>query len=1062
MVKKPTRRQVLAGGLAGLGTLALSPLAFGQSRIRLRQRAAASGLIDPNWGLGTSLYVLEPFKVSGGELTDPFWLHLHEGQSGNDSLTVQMIAWIETWHTGAGHVPGHIVSTRDVPFADLPSGHQFRYVVKGRAITDWINLTAGATPVTISVTDAGFGDLLNGIHDFTVDVQGPNRDQFQPLPMFVHLNRDGYGDDPEVAIIARDNQARSSAQDEARWPPGTDYATYASVAATRFRGYPVNPNTVPWSDLPEDEADLYLEEMMPHTNLFMSQQMWWEEPPGTPDAGLKFLRAIAPKLVGGTEMRIIYDGSTGFSDDTTFRSEATAGQRTFPFRDGPRSVAWTSPFIWGQADIYGGFAFAEAGGPIRYMRPDGEIVTVAGWRVRADKEPIWWLKPYLTVRENMELRGTWLSGQWANESGIRLPFDVTIDPDDPNIWYTAGYYDHCIYKITITDRDTMDATVEVFAGSTSHVAGYTNATGTAARFRGPSSLVFDPVSDCLYVADQDNDAIRKITRAGVVTTLFGSPDQGGRLQTAGATNIIEDSWLAGFNYKLNTNRTFNRANSQFEIASGSPEMYAPFCVRVDSTGRLVVYDAGFSSIRRLDPTNGEAIMMVDFDVNIGSSNRVPIWLDVDRWGNSGPLNHVYFGMSGTSVLEDLVDRRTNELWGHCPIDANSPGDALWLFGEDNDVGPHGWGLRTLTDPPHYPWAVTVDPRGGLIFTGIGEHGICRMRLKRSDDPLIASNSDYYNGRFVWWRQSTGGSTRTDYTGNGAIAPSTKYGSEGHNTVGLSNTWAMDPSVSDAALIAAFELPASLQADATQLALVLNYLRKNTGGWRCLFHLKCQLSELSGTTNGATLTPTLTEGPATGTLIKLGTGAIAFEEVRDGTGVKFTPGGQQQTNTAFYKFLGADIGNLFKAYGEISFDIKSARNYADRIALPSIESRTVFQVFDHAGVEVARFAIEVQLGDHVKAVFNMRGLGGDYTIGSTAGVFNPIFGAGKIIRFQMRWESNTLKVYQDGVEKFSWPQTFNTPTWGANAIFTVGANAGFGGGYWCSDDTIDNFYIFGRD
>ncbi|WP_166727717.1 putative Ig domain-containing protein [Mucilaginibacter gilvus] len=57
------------------------------------------------------------------------------------------------------------------------------------------------------------------------------------------------------------------------------------------------------------------------------------------------------------------------------------------------------------------------------------------------------------------------------------------------------------------------------------VAGYTDATGTAARFDGAVSLVMDE-SDNIYVVDQGNSVIRKVTPAGVVTTLAGNRNRG--------------------------------------------------------------------------------------------------------------------------------------------------------------------------------------------------------------------------------------------------------------------------------------------------------------------------------------------------------------------------------------------------------------------------------------------------------------------------------------------------------------------------------------------------------
>ena len=51
-----------------------------------------------------------------------------------------------------------------------------------------------------------------------------------------------------------------------------------------------------------------------------------------------------------------------------------------------------------------------------------------------------------------------------------------------------------------------------------------NAVGTTASFNWPVGLVFDPTNNCLYVADKENDRIRKISLTGTyaVTTLAGS------------------------------------------------------------------------------------------------------------------------------------------------------------------------------------------------------------------------------------------------------------------------------------------------------------------------------------------------------------------------------------------------------------------------------------------------------------------------------------------------------------------------------------------------------------
>ena len=216
--------------------------------------------------------------------------------------------------------------------------------------------------------------------------------------------------------------------------------------------------------------------------------------------------------------------------------------------------------------------------------------------------------------------------------------------------YISDEGQHIIQKISTTGILT------ILAGS--GVSGFADGTGTSAKFNRPKGLAVDK-SGNVYVADMGNNRIRKISSTGVVSTLAGS-GVGGSVNATGA--------LASF--------------------------YNPTGIAIDKSGNLYVAEFVNNMIRKISPAG-----VVTLYAGVGSSGAI------DGPSTSASFNHPY-GIAIDS-LDNLyiADASNNKI-----RKINSAGIVSTLAGSGNIGSTDGIGTSASFS---FPYGVAINKYGNL-------------------------------------------------------------------------------------------------------------------------------------------------------------------------------------------------------------------------------------------------------------------------------------------------------------------------------------------------------------
>ncbi len=282
---------------------------------------------------------------------------------------------------------------------------------------------------------------------------------------------------------------------------------------------------------------------------------------------------------------------------------------------------------------------------------------------------------------------------------------------------------------------------------TPRVQGYVDATGANAKLFAPVGVAVDAAGNA-YLADTSNHAIRKITPAGVVTLVAGTPGTSGNVDTAG----------------------------------GSPSFKSPQGIAVDkATGVIYVADTGNKSIRKIatdgtvttllatgftnpyglvvDPTNAAILWITD-----GSNKVLPLTIS----GGTGTLGTAVG--SGTAGWADGAAASAKfRFSGFSGITADASGNLYvadrgsscirkltktssyavsTLAGQGTATAPataYGFIDGALgTNKFNFPQGIDMDASGNLYVSEVGNHSVRKIDSSGTVTTIVGLGSTLKN------------------------------------------------------------------------------------------------------------------------------------------------------------------------------------------------------------------------------------------------------------------------------------------------------------------------------
>ena len=227
------------------------------------------------------------------------------------------------------------------------------------------------------------------------------------------------------------------------------------------------------------------------------------------------------------------------------------------YGDGPRREAWFSALRGLGLDAHGNLYVAGTS-EIRQVTAAGQVRTLAG------------LPPaqYVLLRDSYTAYGDYNPSADGHGLGVRMgPSGPVAVAPDGTVYFA---------ETNVVRRLSPKGEVTTLAGTLNYREGSSrDGAATEARFDYIGGLALDPAGN-LYVADRGNHCIRRISPAGVVSTLAGEPGPGGygyangrgraaRFAQVGALAWLPEGALLVFD---GSNGCLRRVSAQGEVSLG--------------------------------------------------------------------------------------------------------------------------------------------------------------------------------------------------------------------------------------------------------------------------------------------------------------------------------------------------------------------------------------------------------------------------------------------------------------------------------------------------------------